>query len=112
MSSMTVTTIPLAADRAAPPTRGWAIKATHRTAMVSAILRRRRRRDDPSHWRQEPKSSADHSIGTGGGNGWSDMTNSWSGGWARPTATEGLAFGAGLVCCAVYQFWIYCVEQP
>ena len=45
-------------------------------------------------------------------NGWSDMTNSWSGRWARPTATDGLAFGAGLVGCAVFQFWIYCVEQP
>jgi hypothetical protein len=45
-------------------------------------------------------------------NGWSDMTNSWSAQWARPFATDGLAFGAGLVGCAVYQFWIYCVEQP
>ena len=45
-------------------------------------------------------------------NGWSDLTNSWSGRLARPTATDGLAFGAGLVGCAVFQFWIYCVEQP
>jgi hypothetical protein len=46
-------------------------------------------------------------------NGWSDMTNSWNARWAVPTATDGSAFGTnGLVGCAVYQFWIYCVEQP
>jgi hypothetical protein len=46
-------------------------------------------------------------------NGWSDMTNSWTARWAVPTATDGSAFGTnGLVGCAVYEFWIYCVEQP
>lgn len=47
-------------------------------------------------------------------NGWSDMTNSWSAHWANPTATDGSAFGIsnGLVGCAIFQFWIYCVEQP
>ncbi len=46
-------------------------------------------------------------------NGWSDLTNSWTGRWAIPTATDGNAFGTnGLVGCATYRFWIYCVEQP
>ena len=46
-------------------------------------------------------------------NGWSDVTNSWSARWAIPTARDGSAFGTnGFVGCAVYQFWIYCVEQP
>jgi len=46
-------------------------------------------------------------------NGWSDVTNSWSARWAIPTARDGSAFGTnGLVGCAVYRFWIYCVEQP
>jgi len=47
-------------------------------------------------------------------NGWSDMTNSSNAHWAIPTATDGSAFGIanGLVGCAVFQFWIYCVEQP
>ena len=46
-------------------------------------------------------------------NGWSDMTNLWTARWAIPTATDGSAFGTnGLVGCADYQFWIYCVEQP
>lgn len=46
--------------------------------------------------------------------GWSDMTNSSSAHWANPTATDGSAFGIsnGLVGCAAFQFWIYCVEQP
>ena len=45
-------------------------------------------------------------------NGWSDMTNLSSARWANPTATDGSAFGNGQVGCAVFQFWIYCVEQP
>jgi len=47
-------------------------------------------------------------------NGWSDITNSFSAHWANPRATDGSAFGItnGTAGCAVFQFWIYCVEQP
>jgi len=46
-------------------------------------------------------------------NGWSDMTNASTARWAISTATDGSAFSTnGMVGCAVYQFWIYCVEQP
>ena len=47
-------------------------------------------------------------------NGWSDMTNSFSAHWADPRAADGSAFGItnGTVGCAVFRFWLYCVEQP
>jgi hypothetical protein len=42
------------------------------------------------------------------------MTNSWNAHWANPRATDGSAFGISnaLVGCALYEFWIYCAEQP
>jgi hypothetical protein len=46
-------------------------------------------------------------------NGWSDLTNSYSGNYGQPFETDGTAFSTnGRVGCYAYQFKLYCVEQP